>query len=90
MVIAMIAQVTTINSEGQVTIPDELREEFGLAEGDPMVVELRDDVMIVRRATIVEQTAGALAKYGQTPPPTIEEMKEAVAQALAEEDARYE
>jgi hypothetical protein len=46
--------------------------------------------MIVRRATIVEQTAGALAKYGQTPPPTIEEMKEAVAQALAEEDARYE
>lgn len=86
----MVAGVTKITREGQIRIPDDLREEFGLAEGDPMVVELRDGVMIVRRATIVEQTAGALAKYGQTPPPTIEEMNEAVVQALAEEDARYE
>lgn len=89
-VIAMVAQVTNISSEGQVTIPAELREEFGLAEGDPMVVEIRDGIMVVRRATIVEQTAGALAKYGKTPPPTIDEMKEAVEQAIAEENAVYE
>ncbi len=83
-------QVTYIDSDGQVTIPFEVREELGLGEGDPIVFERHEGYVIVRRATIVEQTYGALAKYGRTPPPTIEELKEAFAQAVAEENASYE
>jgi AbrB family looped-hinge helix DNA binding protein len=90
MVIAVVAQVTKIGSEGQVTIPAELREEFGLAEGDPMVVELRDGVIVVRRATIVEQTAGFGAPWRVSPPLTRDEEKQAFERAVAEENSRYE
>jgi AbrB family looped-hinge helix DNA binding protein len=86
----MVAEVANVSSEGQVTIPAEFLAELGLGEGDPVVFERHDGYVIIRRATVVEQTYGALAKYGKTPPPTIEELKEAFAQAVAEENASYE
>jgi AbrB family looped-hinge helix DNA binding protein len=91
----MVAEITNVNvtnidSDGQVTIPAELREELGLTDGEAVVIERQEECLIIRRATVVERTAGALSAYGKFPPPTIEEMKEAVAQAIAEENARYE
>jgi AbrB family looped-hinge helix DNA binding protein len=86
----MVAEVTKITRDGQVTIPIGIRQELGLVEGDPMVVEERDGVMIIRRATIVEQTAGALAPWRRIPPLTLEEEEEQLARAIGEEGARYE
>lgn len=86
----MATDVTTLSREGQITIPVELREEFGLAEGDPMVVERRDGVLIIRRATLVEQTAGYGAPWRKDPPLTQDEEEEALAKAIAEDAARYE
>lgn len=84
----MVAEVTKITREGQVTIPAGIRQEFGLEEGDPMVVEEQDGVMIIRRATLIEQTAGVGAPWRINPALTLEE--EAVARAIGEEGARYE
>lgn len=86
----MVAEVTKITSEGQVTIPVDIREEFGLETGDPMVVEKRDGIMIVRRATLVEQTAGAGAPWRKDPPLSLEEEEEAMARAIGEAGAQCE
>jgi AbrB family looped-hinge helix DNA binding protein len=48
-------QTTRITRKGQVTIPKELREEFGLEEGDKVRWEKTDDGIRVRKAT---QSAG--------------------------------
>ncbi len=42
---------TRITRKGQVTIPQTLREEYGLTEGDEVVWEQTDDGIKVRRAT---------------------------------------
>jgi len=86
----MVAEITRINAEGQVTIPAEILRNLGLGEGDPIVFERREGTVIIRRATIVEQTYGALAAYSKDPPSTIEELDEAFVQAVAEENASYE
>lgn len=46
---------TRVTRKGQVTIPKELREEFGLSEGDEIQWEKTDDGLRVRKAT---QSAG--------------------------------
>ena len=85
----MVAEVTKITRDGQVTIPAGIRQELGLEEGDPMVVEERDGVMIVRRATLIEQTAGAGAPWRTSPALTPDEEEKALARAIGEAGARY-
>lgn len=48
-------RTTRITRKGQVTIPKELRDEFGLEEGDELRWEKTEDGMVVRKAT---RTAG--------------------------------
>jgi len=48
-------RTTRITRKGQVTIPKELREEFGLKEGDELRWEKMDDGIRIRKAT---QAAG--------------------------------
>lgn len=48
-------KTTRITRKGQVTIPKELREEFGLEEGDEVRWERGEDGIQVRKAT---QSAG--------------------------------
>lgn len=48
-------KTTRITRKGQVTIPKELREEFGLEEGDELRWEKTEDGIQVRKAT---QSAG--------------------------------
>lgn len=48
-------KTTRITRKGQVTIPKELREEFGLEEGDEVTCEKTEDGIVVRKAT---QSAG--------------------------------
>ncbi|WP_302081090.1 AbrB/MazE/SpoVT family DNA-binding domain-containing protein [Salinibaculum rarum] len=44
-------ETTRITRKGQVTIPKELREEFGLEEGDEIRWEKAEDGIRVRKAT---------------------------------------
>lgn len=39
-----------VTEKGQVTIPKELRDEFGIGAGSEVVFERRDDVIVVRKA----------------------------------------
>jgi AbrB family looped-hinge helix DNA binding protein len=48
-------ETTRITRKGQVTIPKELREEFGLEEGDELLWQKAEDGIRVRKAT---QSAG--------------------------------
>lgn len=44
-------ETTRITRKGQVTIPKELREEFGLEEGDEVLWQKAEDGIRVRKAT---------------------------------------
>lgn len=44
-------ETTRITRKGQVTIPQRLREEFGLEEGDELRWESDEDGIVVRKAT---------------------------------------
>jgi AbrB family looped-hinge helix DNA binding protein len=44
-------ETTRVTRKGQVTIPKELREEYGLEEGDEVRWELTEDGIQVRKAT---------------------------------------
>lgn len=48
-------ETTRVTRKGQVTIPKELRKEFGLEEGDEVVWQKTDDGIRIRKAT---QAAG--------------------------------
>jgi len=48
-------KTTRVTRKGQVTIPKELREEFGLEEGDELRWERTEDGIQIRKAT---QSAG--------------------------------
>jgi len=48
-------KTTRVTRKGQVTIPKELREEFGLEEGDELRWEKTEDGIQIRKAT---QSAG--------------------------------
>jgi antitoxin component of MazEF toxin-antitoxin module len=76
--------------ELRVLLPAQAFEELGLDQNQPLVLEVLDGQMIIRRATITEQTAGMGAPWRISPPLTREQEKEAFELAVAEENARYE
>lgn len=87
--------IPTITERGKerelkLLLPAGLLAGLGLEHDEPMTVEIVDDKLVLRRATVVEQTTGALAQYGKSPAPTIGELKSAFAEAIAEENASHE
>jgi antitoxin PrlF len=78
--------LSTVTSKGQITIPLEVRDRLGLRQGDKVVFVLADHQVILRRTgSIVAATAGVLKST--QPPLSAEELREAAAQAIAEEAA---
>lgn len=75
----------TMTSKGQTTVPKEVREFLGLSEGAQMEWILEDG-----KATVKPRTLRAVDLAGILGPPpngktaTIEEMNEAIGQAVAE------
>jgi AbrB family looped-hinge helix DNA binding protein len=66
-------ETTRITRKGQVTIPKELREEFGLEEGDELLWQKAEDGIRVRKAT---QSAGRGMLVDDVPEEKREEMAE--------------
>jgi AbrB family looped-hinge helix DNA binding protein len=72
---------STLTSEGQVTIPKEIRDRLGLREGDRLVIELDDQGQVVLRPAPRDplgRLPGLLRHLAPERPATIEEMDEAV------------
>jgi antitoxin PrlF len=83
----MATQVVT--RKGQITIPAEIRRQLNIHEGARVIVVLdNDEIRIKPVGDVVGRTAGIFREYAKTPPLTIEELKEATAQAWAEEGMR--
>lgn len=75
----------TMTSKGQLTIPKELRDLLGLKAGDRVEFVPRDDGAVTMRRSKIQSITDL---FGILPagsvPPTREEMKEVVADAVAE------
>lgn len=75
---------TIVTRKGQVTVPAEIRRELGLSEGDKVAFVLDEgELRLVRTASVVERTAGALR--GKGPALSAERLREAAEQAIAQE-----
>jgi antitoxin PrlF len=80
---------STLTYKGQVTIPVEVRRLLGLKPGDRVTFVPEDGVVRIRPAQgIAEQTAGMLAAYRRTPPPTAQEERAAAEAAWVEDAVR--
>jgi AbrB family looped-hinge helix DNA binding protein len=57
---------STISSKGQITVPVEVREELGLYTGTPVVFEVREGGVLLRKGTLgdasLDSVYGMLAK----------------------------
>lgn len=78
----------TVTSKGQVTLPKDMRDDLGLKEGDRIDFEKIDGRYVVRpRNRSALELAGILHRPGMKAL-TIEEMDEALGEALREDDER--
>lgn len=83
----MLKYRSTVARKGQVTIPKEFRDEFGLTEGDKVEWSREGNGIVLRPAgSVVERTFGAFNHLvdRSRPPVTIEEIKEAAARGWVE------
>ena len=87
----MIREEATMTSKGQVTVPKAIRDRLNLKTGDKLeFVEIDGQVVLNARNLRAVDLAGILG-----PPPsgkslTIEEIDDAIAEAVAEDDRRIQ
>ncbi|MBU2532057.1 MAG: AbrB/MazE/SpoVT family DNA-binding domain-containing protein [Alphaproteobacteria bacterium] len=80
---------TTMTSKGQLTIPKEVRDELGLAAGTRFYVTVRNgDVVAMPKNRKLADLAGILGRPPAGIGATIEDLDDAIGQAVAEDDAR--
>ena len=81
----------TVRRKGQVTLPAELRKDLDLHEGDIIYFQRRgNETVLLRKADIVDPTAGALAKYATNQSQTgIDDMGLAVEEGVLESWNRF-
>ena len=81
---------TKITSQGQTSVPAEIRQRLGLAPGTTLEWDEQDDHVVVRR--VGKYTSldihRALFPDGPPKPISVEEMDEAIAQYMRENHAR--
>ena len=80
-----------ITSKGQITLPVGLRKELGLETGESVVFFPEENgVFRVRRTGSIRDLCGIVKKLGyvqEGPAPTLEEIKDAIGEHVAELDA---
>ncbi|AAB89253.1 MULTISPECIES: AbrB/MazE/SpoVT family DNA-binding domain-containing protein [Archaeoglobus] len=68
-----MVRTRTVGKKGQVTIPKEIREKFGLKEGEKVVFEIRGDEIILRPEKsgrdYVEELTSIIEKKLEAPEP---------------------
>jgi AbrB family looped-hinge helix DNA binding protein len=84
----VVMALSTLTSKGQVTIPAEIRQQLHLVTGDKLDFSIQDQEKIVvlpRKRTLSDLYGIVSSPSG---PLSIEEIDEAIGQALAADDAR--
>lgn len=58
-------KIATISSKGQITLPRSLMQELDITTKSKVLIERSNGTLVIQpiRKSIVEQTAGSLAKY---------------------------
>ena len=76
---------TVVTRKGQITIPAEVRQTLGLAEGDRVAIVLEDNqqVRLMRTESVVARTAGMLRS--ESAPLSAEELRQVAEGAIADE-----
>ncbi|KKM21432.1 hypothetical protein LCGC14_1635500 [marine sediment metagenome] len=46
----MIIGTSIISEKGQVTIPKEIREKLGIVQGDRLIFDLKDDLIVIKKS----------------------------------------
>ncbi len=46
----MIIGTSIISEKGQVTIPKEIREKMGIVQGDRLIFDLKDDLIVIKKS----------------------------------------
>lgn len=79
----MVAKPVKVTRKGQITLPSELRKEFGIEEGDVLyVVKGERGIEIRTPGSFVARTAGIFRDYAaHVPPLEPEEIRELAEQA---------
>ncbi|WP_349362711.1 MAG: AbrB/MazE/SpoVT family DNA-binding domain-containing protein [Roseitalea porphyridii] len=80
---------TTLTSKGQMTVPKEVREMLGLQTGMRLYVSVKDGKMVVQpKNQKLSDLAGFLGKPPSGKSLPIEDIDEAIMDAVAEDDER--
>lgn len=69
----MTKNIVKVTRRGQTTIPAEIREKFGIKEGDELAAEVTEKGILFKLIPKLEDMAGIDAKYG-----TPEEVKKEI------------
>ncbi|MBO6551817.1 MAG: AbrB/MazE/SpoVT family DNA-binding domain-containing protein [Roseitalea sp.] len=80
---------TTLTSKGQMTVPKEVREKLGLETGMRLHVSVKDGQMVVQpKNQKLSDLAGFLGRPPNGKSLRIEDIDEAIMDAVAEDDER--
>jgi AbrB family looped-hinge helix DNA binding protein len=83
--------ITTMTSKGQLTIPKDVRDELGLAPGTRFYVSVKNGEVVARpKNRKLADLAGMLGRPPNGRSLTVEEMNDAVGDAVAEEWDEFE
>lgn len=83
--------LTTLTSKGQLTIPKAVRDQLRLAPGTKFHVTVRNGEVVARpKNKKMADIAGMLGRPPNGRSLTIEEMDEAIMEAVAEDDERIQ
>jgi antitoxin PrlF len=47
-------QTLIVSSRGQITLPADLRKQFGIKSGEPVIIEERNGELVLKPATVLE------------------------------------
>jgi len=65
--------IVKVTRRGQTTIPQKFRQQYGIKEGDQLLVEATKEGLLLKKILKLEDSAGIYAKYGK-----VEEIKKEI------------
>jgi len=65
-----MSSIVKVTRRGQTTIPQKFRQQYGIKEGDQLLVEATKEGILLKVIPKLEDSAGIYAKYGN-----VEEIK---------------